>query len=403
MNMRKVIYFLLTLSYIFSLCGTIFSQESKPEKVRRIVYEIKPNEWYKQQAKLWKKEIEKNPNDAGAWRNYYNAVRYEDYSNTINTEKKQKKLKQIVEDLGKNVPNSYEYYYLKYHICPDKLNNLTLIEKAHKIDPTKPDVYYEFITYYELKGNEDKATQYYKKLYESKDISPQLVNYNYNVLMSTEENAILFTNGDNDTYPARMLQETKGIRTDVIILNISMSGVESFLKRKLKSRDIKIDRKKLMKKSISVDANKNKAFSISTFVQELTKVIADNYPKYPIYFASTVYENHYASLKDDLYSAGLAFLYSKNRVDNVALIKKNFERNYRLDGLKYNWYGENEPIVSFMKKINMNYVPPIILLAEHYKTSGQPGKITSWKKLAIEIGEKAGNEEVIKFFEDKGL
>jgi len=221
--------------------------------------------------------------------------------------------------------------------------------------------------------------------------------------MSTEENAILFTNGDNDTYPARMLQEAQGIRTDVLIINIPMSGVESFLKRKLKSRNIKIDRKKLMKKSISVDANKNKAFSISTFVQELCKEITKKYPKYPIYFASTVYQNHYATLKDDLYSAGLAFFYSKDRIDNVALIKKNFEKNYRLDGLKFYWYGENEPINSFMKKINMNYVPPIILLAEHYKISGQPEKITPWKKMAIEIGKKAGNEDVIKYFEDKGM
>ncbi|MBL7093750.1 hypothetical protein ISS22_07235 [candidate division KSB1 bacterium] len=401
--MRKVIYFLLTLSFIFSTFVTVFSQEVKPEKVRRIVYEIKPNEWYKQQAKLWKKEIEKDPQNAGAWHNYYNAVRYEDYVNTISTKEKQEKLRKIVENLEKNAPESFECYYLKYFNSRDKTKNISLIEKAQQIDPSRPDVYYELITHNEIKGNEKQVTYYYQQLYKTKDISPQLVNYNYNVLMSTEENAILFTNGDNDTYPARMLQEAKGIRKDVLIINIPMSGVESFLKRKLKSKNIKIDCKKLMKNSISVDANQNKAFSISTFVQELSKQLAEKHPEYPIYFASTVYQNHYATLKDDLYSAGLAFLYSKERIDNIALIKKNFEKNYRLDGLNFHWYGENEPINSFMKKINMNYVAPIIMLAEHYKTSGQPEKIVSWKNLAIKIGKQAGNEDVIKYFEDKGM
>ena len=39
--------------------------------------------------------------------------------------------------------------------------------------------------------------------------------WNYNILQSAEEDAILFTVGDNDTYPAIVLQHAKGIRNDV--------------------------------------------------------------------------------------------------------------------------------------------------------------------------------------------
>lgn len=383
-------YILNILILLLVSCNQGQSQQAKPQKVYRIVYEIESNEWYNQQAKLWQKEIEKNPKNAQAWYNYYNAHRYAHFEK-IDAEDKKARLNKIIEDMGKAIPGTYEYFLLKYWNTYG-IHDISLAEKAYQLNPKRPDPYYAFITHYEVTGNEDKVKEFYEKLYESKDIAPWLVNYNYNMLMSIEKNAILFTNGDNDTYPPRMLQVIKSIRNDVTILNIPLSPTKSYLERKLKEKDITIDIKELKRRAFRPDSKK---FSIHKFVQELCKMLAERYPDIPIYFALTVMEKHINPIKDDLYIVGLTYQYSTKRIDNLALLKKNVEKNFRLDYLKHDWYNEHYQGKRLSAMMNLNYVALMIKLAEHYKTSGEGEKAQEWKNWALELAKKAGKKELI--------
>jgi hypothetical protein len=381
----------LALFYLVPLTLFCASESDKPEKVYSVIYVQKPNDWYINQAELWKAEIDRDPQNAGAWRNYYSAVRYARYTETIKTKEKKQRLREIIDDMGKAIPNSYEYYFLK-NKNDGNIHNIEYLLKAYEIDPEQPELYSDFVGHYEFIGDEKKMAEFLQKWYKSQELAPGLLHYNYNVLMSTDKNAILFTNGDNDTYPVWMLQMTKGVRTDVTVINVSLMMAEK-----------KYLNRKLMEKGIKIDYDELPAYRTREFVSALGKYIADNYPDVPVHLALTLWGKYFEPIKDNLYIVGLTYKYSDERLDNVALIKKNIH-NFRLDYLSYDWYSENYLATSLMHKLNLNYVASIVSLVEHYYQSGEREQAKLWLDRALSLAEKAGyDEELLNDLEKKGI
>lgn len=354
-----------------------------PQKVYRYCYVIEPKDWYKIQERLWKSETIKNSQNEEAWRNYYFAARYA--SSGADEAERTKFLRSIVDEISDNIPSTYLYPYLQYYNGDRKVEHL---EKALQLKPGCTDLYWEFIQYYELNGIKPEKKKYCEKLYSSKDIISSLYDYDFNMLNSTEQNSILFTNGDNDNYPAWVLQEAKGIRKDVTILNAHTVFVLSdYLKMKLDDRGIEINLDILDKENIS------------NFLKQLTSFIKKKYPQISIHIAPTVNEEYIKEIKDKLFITGLDYTYSEKPMDNIALIKKNLEQNLRLDYLEYNWYSENHVSQTLIDQYNLNYIPAFMELAKWYYSKDEFDSAKYWQDKAMLLAVRINDKDLIRKIE----
>lgn len=380
-------YILLTLlTVIFPIC--LLAQET----VYPITVIEKDNDFYETQAKLWKKVTEKEPTNPVAWQNLYHAARYIDFPAIFKDKEYKEEVNKIIEAMGKAIPDSYEYNYIYAWHNGFGEENYPYLKKAFEMDSTRPKICADLFTYHYMQGDWQKADYFLNKWYNHKTLAPQLLHFCYNLLACTEKDGILFTSGDNDSYPTWMLQSVKKFRPDVASLNAFILMDEKFTRKALKRYNLKVDDSAydLLDKN-SRDNWKNTA----KFIRHLS----EKNPDRKIYFPLTMHKEVQQELKEDLYIVGTVFQYCPNRFDNIAILKRNWYQNLKMDYLDFIPYADDYQYTpEGLPYTVIVYLYPAMTLYNHYKASGEDQRAEEMLNFAKDISEKIGKPDHYKSY-----
>lgn len=387
--MKRLLQWILC-GVVLGWCLPITTLAATPEKVYGMTVIYMGVEWYKEQMELWKKEVEANPQNGEAWLNYFKAGRYARNGDPALSPKERYDLQEeLVEAMGKAMPNSFEYHYAKWWNGGNREELFPHLEKAYQLRQDDAELSDDFISYYELQGNTEQVKNFCQKWYATKDLAPALLLYHYNVLMSLEKNAVLVTSGDNDTYPLWILQHAKGVRPDVVVLNTGLLGAEQYRAAILKKHGLQGD-VRVFDKVETEQLPWHEA--MAQFLQD----VAEHNPQRSLYFALTAYPRYTELVKHNLYTVGLVNLYSAKRIDNIALLKKNWEQ-FDMNYLEFSVYDESYVFnKQLLPQLNMNYITPALLLYEHYTLAGEQRKADELKTFALKRAREGGQESEVE-------
>ncbi len=200
--------------------------------------------------------------------------------------------------------------------------------------------------------------------YHVHDRTGDFVSYDYahNIMATCEQNAILFTNGDNDTYPLWFLQGVEGVRNDIQIVNLSLIKTSWYIKQLKRygiefdleddeieewlgaipwdyDRGVEIAGLKLEAGDIPImeyPAGRMTVPVLEPHTLMMWRIIKHNWEKRPIYFAVTVPDVNMAGLKPYLSMEGMAYKLVKSRgyeQFEEEKIKRNLLEVYRYTGV----------------------------------------------------------------------
>lgn len=261
----------------------------------------------------------------------------------------------------------------------------------------------------------------------SHDLSKNFVawDYSYNILQTCEPDAIIFTNGDNDTFPLWYLQDVEGVRRDIRIVNLSLVNTAWYISQLKNSEphgtkkvpislseaqieriqpmqwearqlELPVAKETFEKFGVRDTSITNKAkitFTMPHTVQfgnvkaikaqdiMVWDIIRTNNWQRPVYFAVTVSPDSKIGLDEYLWMDGLAWRLKPAKVSSgdIGLHPHIMEANLMPENVApskepqygYLFRGLNDTTIYFdenVRRLTMNYRYSFIRLALHYQT-----------------------------------
>lgn len=329
----------------------------RPEEIQSMRIVCYDQKTYEELANLWEKYLKAYPSEY-AYGNWVYAERYARRKDFIPLAK---------EGLKKYPSNPLLLYLasMENNNARENRQGREYLERAVTVDPNYLDPWFSLVTIYMAANDDKKMDEALRRILEAGYIHDDILDYNYNVLIGLEPNAILITNGDNDTYPSWILQRLLNVRPDVTVANISLLNTDWYPEylvahgapRFVSTAEITEIRKRV---EGEVAASKDKQPPMNMFAKPLLVKLFEQAKtdNRPVYFALTIYDDDFINkYKEQGRLLGLAMLVSpterplKDQLIDATTVWTSKYRTGGLDG----WRLKSAPASDAGKRFAPNY------------------------------------------------
>lgn len=301
---------LTVLPHGVALAGAPSITPDMPPEILSWRDEILSKDEYQERVDQWRDYIDMHPRSAVAHVQLARALRY---AGTAPVEERQQLILKALE-LDRNCPEAVDAMAdtgLHSEIPLVTLEEaIEYGERAVRLAPSWPFPHFNLWAHAVVLNRHEEAEEHLRALIRKNGIPSPLLDFNYNMLMSAEPEAIVFTNGDNDTYPSLALQVARGVRTDVTIVNLSLLNrkeyAQSVWKRAFGSKG-PFTRRELetLHDRWKKDYRKSGELYATKIMRALVEKVGKGDWRKPVYFAITVAEAHLDACDRELEIEGL--------------------------------------------------------------------------------------------------
>lgn len=225
--------------------------------------------------------------------------------------------------------------------------------------------------------------------YWESDRSRNYVAYDYaaNMLDSADPDAVLFTYGDNDTFPLWCLQEAFGFRKDVRVVNLSLAGSKWYIRQVREYMKVDLGNVNQIDRVRAYQTPDGQYVSVSDQVRDA--IIENNVGERPINFSTTVPPSnrkyHGNSIENRLVLSGLVWRFGDSTGRGTVAVDDCLARYY--DRSKFRIRGLIDPTIykdpGTMRMVS-SYTDGIVVTGDSLRRSGRLDEAEQLAQLAYD-------------------